>query len=54
MSNVIVCGPGAAPLAFVIAWRSEPAPESLVLVTVKVAAAAKARTEEDENEAKRK
>ena len=35
--NAIVSAPAAA-FASVIAWRSEPAPESLVLVTVKVAA----------------
>jgi len=39
--KAIVSAPAAA-LASVIAWRSDPAPESLVLVTVKVAAEAPA------------
>src|SRR2546430_16521983 len=37
MENVIVSAPGAV-LASRMAWRSEPAPLSLVFVTVKVAA----------------
>jgi hypothetical protein len=36
MLNAIVSAPASA-LASRIAWRSEPAPELLVLVTVKVA-----------------
>jgi hypothetical protein len=38
MLNAMVCGPAPAALAFKIACRKEPVPESLVLVTVKVAA----------------
>ena len=37
MAKTIVSAPGAVS-ASRIAWRSDPAPESLVLVTVKVAA----------------
>src|SRR5215471_9470465 len=38
MSKAIVWGPAPPPFASVIAWRSEPAPESSVLITVKVVA----------------
>ena len=41
MLKLIVCGP-ALPFASAMAWRSDPAPVSLVLVTVNVVARADA------------